>query len=91
MKAFHRDDLVTPQGCKKILDVRDDMTFEQLRLMRARMICEEFINEGSPREVNISKSMRECIQQRIDSNNISKVRIYFASNIPNPFRFGSTR
>ncbi len=50
------------------------MTFEQLRLGRAQLICEEFINEGSPKEVNISKSMREAIQRRIDMNGISKVK-----------------
>ncbi len=72
--AFHRDDLVAPQGCTKIVDIREDTTFEQLRLMRTQMISEEFINEGSPREVNISKSMRENVQQRIDLNDISKVK-----------------
>ncbi len=49
------------------------MTFEQLRYKRACMMCEEFINEGSPREVNISKGMRENIQKRIELNDISKV------------------
>ncbi len=51
------------------------MTFQQLRLGRAKLICEEFINEGSPKEVNISKSMRETIQNRIATNRVSKVKL----------------